>query len=120
MQNPVEIENIEEMRRQEGIDDVELEGAIRGLQVGDTVKLTFLCGTGSLSKETVPVRITGIAGGALRGELVREPTCAALAHFAVGSPVAFTAAHVHSVVPKDVGRRLGRTCRGRRKPVPKK
>src|SRR5207248_1333804 len=38
MRTTIEIENIEEMRRQEGIDDVELRGEIRGLKVGDFVK----------------------------------------------------------------------------------
>jgi hypothetical protein len=44
MRHTVAIEDIEEMRRQEGIDDVELRKAIRGLHVGDSVKLTFLAG----------------------------------------------------------------------------
>ena len=37
MQKTVEIENIEEMRRREGIEDVELREEIRGLRVGDFV-----------------------------------------------------------------------------------
>ena len=45
MRNPVEIENIEEMRRREGIDDVELRSEIRDLQVGDSVRLTLMTGT---------------------------------------------------------------------------
>src|SRR5205823_4193524 len=45
MRNTVAIENIEEMRRREGIDDVGLREEIDGLRVGDFVKLTFLTGT---------------------------------------------------------------------------
>jgi hypothetical protein len=45
MRNPVEIENIEEMRRQEGVEDSELREEIRGLLVGHCVKLTLLAGT---------------------------------------------------------------------------
>ena len=45
MRNPVQIENIEEMRRREGIDDVELRSEIRDLQVGDSVRLTLMTGT---------------------------------------------------------------------------
>src|SRR5436309_2910036 len=44
MRNSVEIENIEAMRLLEGIDDVELREGIRGLAVGDLVKLTLLAG----------------------------------------------------------------------------
>ena len=39
MRHTIVIENIEEMRRREGIDDVELREAIRGLRVGDFVRL---------------------------------------------------------------------------------
>src|SRR4051794_12299675 len=76
VRNPVEIENIEEMRRREGIEDVELREEIRGLRVGDIVKLTFL--TGSHSFETLLVRITSIRGAAFRGKLANGPTSAGL------------------------------------------
>jgi hypothetical protein len=97
MRNPVEIENIEEMRRREGIDDVELREEIRGLQVGDSVKLTFRPGLQAVAGETLLVRITRIRGDAFRGKLAGRPASAGLAQFRVGSPVAFTAAHIHSV-----------------------
>lgn len=99
MQNTVAIENIEEMRRQEGIDDVELRVEIRGLKVGDFVKLTFLTGTASF--ETLSVRITSITGSAFRGKLVDRPTSASLAKLGAGAPVVFTTAHIHSLLRKN-------------------
>jgi hypothetical protein len=57
MRKVVEIEDIEQRRRRAGIDDVELRSEIRGLRVGDVVRVTFL--TGTTSFETLSVRITG-------------------------------------------------------------
>lgn len=96
MQTTVEIENIEEIRRQEGIDDVELRIEIRGLKAGDFVKLTFLGDTKSF--ETLMVRITSIRGSTFRGKLVDKPTSAALRKLEVGAAVAFTTAHIHSLL----------------------
>jgi hypothetical protein len=67
MPKSVEIENIEELRRREGIVDVELREEICGLQIGDFVKVTLLTGARSCG-ETVSVRITGIRGNAFRGK----------------------------------------------------
>src|SRR5690349_15927073 len=44
MSDVVEIQDIEQMRQQEGIDDVELRGEVRQLRAGDYVRLTFLAG----------------------------------------------------------------------------
>jgi hypothetical protein len=98
MRNPIEIENIEAMRRREGIDDAELREAIRGLGIGDFVKLTFL--TGPTSFETLLVRITSISGSSFRGKLAETPASAGLSKLRVGSPVVFTTAHIHSL-PKE-------------------
>lgn len=95
MRNPVEIENIEEMRRREGIEDVELWKEIGGLGIGDFVKLTLL--TGPKSFETVLVRITSIRGYALRGKLANRPASTGLSKLRVGSPLTFTRAHIHSL-----------------------
>lgn len=95
MTGHVEIEDIEGMRLRNGIDDVELREQIRGLRVGDLVKLTFL--TGASSGETVAVRITEILGSAFRGALAGAPASAGLAGLRVGTAVAFTAAHIHSL-----------------------
>jgi hypothetical protein len=95
MRNAVEIEDIEEKRLRAGVDDVELRSEIRGLHVGDVVKLTFLAGT--TSYETLSVRITSIKSSAFRGKLAGRPATSALSQLRVGSPVAFTAAHIHSL-----------------------
>ncbi len=93
----IEIENIEEMRRREGIDDVELREEIHVLQVGDSVKLTFRPRLQATAGETLVVRITSIREDAFRGKLVSRPVSVGLAQLRVGSAVAFTTAHIHSV-----------------------
>jgi hypothetical protein len=98
MRDPIEIEDIEELRRQEGIEDVVLRAEIRGLRVGNFVKLTFL--TGAHSFETLLVRITRIRGSAFRGKLANAPTSAGLARLRAGSAVAFTTVHIHSLPRK--------------------
>lgn len=95
MRNSVRIENIEQMRLHEGIDDVELQKEIRTLKVGDFVKLTLLARAGSF--ETLVVRITRINGAALRGKLAGSPISKGLSDVRFGSPLAFTAAHIHSI-----------------------
>jgi hypothetical protein len=97
MTKRVEIENIDELRLAVGIDDVELRTAIGHLRVGDHVRLTFLTGPQSAHRETLLVRITRIRGSAFRGKLVGRPVGAALSHLAVGSSLAFSAAHIHSL-----------------------
>jgi hypothetical protein len=93
--NVVKLENIEEMRREEGIDDVELRTGIRRLKVGDFVKLTFL--SGATAFETLSVRITSIRGSAFRGKLAKAPTSAGLSGLEAGASVVFTTAHIHSL-----------------------
>lgn len=95
MQFPIEIENIEELRLREGIEDVELRIAIRGLAIGDFVKITFL--TGPKSFETLVVRITRIRGCAFRGKLANTPVSVGLSSLRAGSSVAFTSAQIHSI-----------------------
>ena len=98
MRNAVEIEDIEQRRLLAGIDDVELRSEIRGLHVGDVVKLRFL--TGTTSFETLSVRITSMSGSAFHGKLADSPVAPALSQLRVGSPVAFAAAHIHSLVKR--------------------
>ena len=102
MRNVVEIEDIEQRRLRAGIDDVELRSEIRGLHVGDVVKLTFL--TGTTAFETLSVRITSISGSAFRGKLADRPHAPALSQLRVGSPVAFAAAHIHSLGKRGAAR----------------
>src|SRR5882724_12886939 len=97
MREPVQLENIEQMRRRAGIDDTELRKQISQLAVGDLVRLTLLSGTGPNAGETLPVRITSIQGSVLRGELVARPASAGLGTVRIGFPVAFTTAHIHSI-----------------------
>jgi hypothetical protein len=90
------IEDIAGRRRREGIDDPDLRAEIRGLAVGDLVRLTLRAeqsGTG----ETVVVRITEIGGGGFRGALAGKPASKALAALGVGFAFAFTADHIHSL-----------------------
>jgi hypothetical protein len=99
MEANVRIENIEDMRRRQGIDDVELRAAIGGLSVGDSVRLTLLSGDdASAAGETVVVRITAINGPRFRGTLAARPVLKALAGLKAGLPLAFTADCIHSVV----------------------
>ena len=93
------IENIEEIRRREGIDDVELRAEIRALKIGDVVKLTVL--TGATSFEYLLVRITGIKGAAFRGVLARNPHTSILSNLRAGSPIEFTAAQIHSLPRRE-------------------
>jgi len=97
MVNLVKIENIEEMRRQEGIQDVQLRKEIRQLAIGDLVKLTLLADEKLLAWETLLVRITHIRARAFQGELASRPTCPGLAKLPVGFALAFTADHIHSL-----------------------
>ena len=95
MRNPVEIENIEELRRREGIEDVELRNKIRELGSGDFVKVSLLTRTRSF--ETLLVRITSIKGSEFRGKLANKPASPDLAELGLGSTVVFSAAHIHSI-----------------------
>lgn len=98
MPNPVDIENIEELRRLAGIDDVELREEIRKLVKGDFVKLTFL--TETQACETLQVRITSIKGTAFRGKLADRPATRGLSKLLAGTLLVFTRAHIHSL-PKQ-------------------
>src|SRR5690242_19875839 len=67
----IAIEDIDELRRREGIEDAELHEEIGRLRVGDHVRLTFLAAAGL--PETLSVRITRIRGGQFRGRLACPP-----------------------------------------------
>jgi hypothetical protein len=102
MRNSIEIENIEEMRHNEGIDDVELRAEIRVLAIGDFVRLTLLNRAVSFAGETLTVRITSVKGSMLRGKLVDCPTFVGLSILRSGSPISFTTAQIHSVAKRQV------------------
>src|SRR5581483_5049135 len=69
MSKRVEFENIEELRRRAGIEDVELREAIRGLRVGDFVRITPLTGGRSSPGHTLLARITRIESDGFRGKV---------------------------------------------------
>ncbi len=96
MRNPIEIEDIEAMRRQEGIEDEELRDEIHDLAVGDLVNLTFLTSPPPRS-QTLLVRITRINGKNYCGELARRQSYAGLSKLRAGEPITFKASHIHSV-----------------------
>jgi hypothetical protein len=93
----VEIEAIERMQRQAGIDDIELRDEILLLQVGDTVKLTFVKDALTLTGETLAVRITFIRGCSFRGSLTVKPTSTQLSRLLLGATIKFKAVHIHSI-----------------------
>jgi hypothetical protein len=92
MDKPLEIENIEQRRSSLGIDDVELHEVIRGLRVGDHVRLTVLSGAKSSAGDTLVVRITRITGSEFRGTLTAGPP-----GLRAGAGLTFTADHIHSL-----------------------
>jgi hypothetical protein len=97
MQTPFRIEEIDAMRRQLGIDDIELREEISRLKIGDFVNLTLLTNAGPFGGETLAVRITSIRDSVFRGKLAVRPTLAGLSKVQAGSPVRFTVAQIHSV-----------------------
>jgi hypothetical protein len=97
MRQPIEIEDIEQLRREQGIEDVELREEIRTLGIGDHVRVTLLNSAVTSRGETVVVRITSIKGPTFRGKLATQPMSAALARFRAGFPIVFTASHIHSL-----------------------
>ena len=98
MRTPVELEDIERLRLQAGIDDVELRLGIRGLRVGDYVNVTLL--TGARSGTTSLVRITHISrmdGTIFQGRLVRSAGGNGRRTSRSRLPLTFTATHIHSL-----------------------
>jgi len=101
----MQIQDIEEMRRRNGIDDPELRDQIRALRRGDVIRITLLAEAPSTASETLRVRITSVRSGLFRGKLASRPTSAGFAVLGAGSPVVFTAAHIHSVTSRGLGDR---------------
>jgi len=101
MRKRLDIENIEQLRREAGIDDVELHEAVGRLGAGDLVRLTVLMG--AKPPVALLVRITSLKGPAFRGKVARAPSSASLADLAVGTPVTFTADHIHSIPGRPAG-----------------
>jgi len=68
MSKRVEFEDIEEMRRLAGIEDVELREAIRGLRVGDYVRITPLTGGHASPGRTLLARNVAWASSLYRSD----------------------------------------------------
>src|SRR5258708_1012513 len=97
MRGPLEIENIEERRREAGIDDAELREQILKLVVGDCVLLTLLNPTRLFTDQTLQVRITSVRGSSLRGKVMGKAADGS-GRPPPGTQLAFTTAHIHSIV----------------------
>ena len=95
MRVAIDIENIDDLRRREGIDDVELHEDIVRLRVGDHVHLTFL--SGANLRATLSVRITRIRAGQFRGRLIDTIRRPELLGLRPKLMVTFTAAQIHSI-----------------------
>jgi hypothetical protein len=104
----IEIENIDELRQREGIDDVELHEDIGRLQVGDQVRLTFLYGP--TIRETLLVRITRIRAGQFRGRVVGSVARLEQLGLRPEALVTFAAGQIHSIA-----RPQSATARGKSK-----
>ena len=101
MLNSVEIENVDMVRPRHGLDDAKFREDVRGLRVGDLVKLTLLSTSASFGGETLLVRITRVQDdAAFSGRLASSPTAACLAGVRLGATLAFTAAHIQSIPKK--------------------
>lgn len=100
MSRNYEIEDIDEMRRQAGIDDVELRADVRALVVGDRVKVTLVSAARPGVAVTVVLRITSVRADDFRGVLERRPAGASFTGLRAGSSIVFAAAHVHSITDK--------------------
>jgi hypothetical protein len=103
MSQRVEFENIEEMRSQAGIDDVELRDAVSHLQVGDLVRLTVRTIGGTFPGESLLIRITSIKGDVFRGKLAQSKRSARRSGVSEGTLLAFTRAQIHSIPAKRAG-----------------
>ena len=97
MRGPLQVQDIEEMRRRAGIEDVELPQAIHVLRVGALVKITLLAGAPAAAGETLLVPDHQHPGSAFRGRLADRPTSAGLSGLRPGRALAFTGSHIHSV-----------------------
>ena len=110
MKTRVELENIEAMRLEAGIHDVGLQEDVRRLRAGDVVRLTARDRNRQPPGESLLVRVTSVAGGALRGRLTHAARASQLA---AGTLLTFAAAHVHSVVSRGEAGRSSGTSAGR-------
>ena len=96
MRNTYNIEDIEALRKREGIDDVELREEVGHLAAGDCVRLTFL--GSEKPSHTLMVRITRAEGKTFRGRLIQCPSKGTHDGPRMGVMLDFHSSHIHSVV----------------------
>jgi hypothetical protein len=94
---PVLIEDIESLRRQHGIVDVELHRSVCNLNTGDLVRLTFLAPGATFPGETLLVRIASSQGHQFRGTLAQRPRSSQLVRLRLGASLVFDAGQIHSI-----------------------
>src|SRR5258708_40025575 len=99
MKSSIVFEDIEELRRREGIVDTALNSDIARLKPGSRVRLSLA--TDRNGFETVTVCITSNRPGALRGRLVKKPKAAALKGLDIGSLLTFQTGHIHSIIGRN-------------------
>jgi hypothetical protein len=112
MKSPIVYEEIQELRRRQGIVDAVLKVDIEQLQPGNKVKLSLQLDPNGF--ETVVVCITSIRESTLRGKLVKKPKGPGLRALDVGSFLRFQSSHIHSIV----GRNNSSACMDRSMPMP--
>ena len=110
MRVAIAIENIDELRRCNGIDDIELHEAIDRLRVGDHVFLTFLSRTNQ--RTSLPVRIRRIRAGRFRGRLAAPIARPEWLGLRANAFVAFTAGQIHSIARPQPECARGKNKRG--------
>jgi hypothetical protein len=99
MSKAMVLENIEEMRRRQGIVDAELGADIGRLRPGDCVRISFEISNHAY--ETLTVQLTSLRGDVLRGRLVKSPKSPSLKAFMAGSLIKFGPEHIHSIVGRQ-------------------
>lgn len=104
MKSPFMIENIEGVRRKEGIVDAALKAEVKTLGAGDRVKLSLSIDEKTF--ETLTVRITSVREMNFRGKLVKKPKSQALRPLDVDSSLTFEAGHIHSIVSRNSALRM--------------
>jgi len=97
MQMSILVQNIEEMRRREGIEDEELRRDIRAMKIGDCVHLTLISNQRPMGSETVVVRVTRIDGSKYEGALLTRPLSKGLNTLPTDLALFFKREHIHSL-----------------------
>ena len=97
----MEIEDIQQLRWKERIEDLELRAAISHLRIGDSVKLAFRPNKASFAGETLLIRITSIRGTAFRGKPAAKPALIGLSTGRITRPLQ---GGPHSLHREEVGK----------------